>query len=310
MTFSDRTKIEIIENCEVLDKDAFLWGITRGGVSLTLEKGKLGCVITSHVSEVAMHAFSMLATMGAELTPEQKKGLNKQRVYNVILRGESAKKLLKDSGIMIFPKGENTYIGESVPVDKLDTVEKQRGYVAGVFLTAGEVFLPKGLEGGGSAYQLEFLFTSGGYAKSFSDFISQLGFKGRIIERRETAVLYIKDSEIISDFLAFTGAVDAVLEMQTVKVYRSVREQENRISNCEVANLDKVVNTAQRQIAFINALKESGKFNMLDEKLKVVAEARVAYFEDSLDSIANKLGLSKSCINHRLRKIESIAKGE
>lgn len=309
MTFSDKTKIEIIENSEVLDSSAFLWGIVRGNVSLTLDKGKMGCVISTDLSEVAMHALSTLPNTGAELIPEQKTGLNKQRVYNIVLRGESAKKLLKDAGILRFPSGVTEYDGESVPENALDTVEKRRGYVAGVFLTAGEVFLPKE-EAHGGLYQLEFVFTSGGFAKSFANLLKKEGFGCKTAERRESAVVYIKESDVISDLLAYMGAVDAVLEMQSVKVYRAVRENENRISNCEFANLDKTVNAAQRQILAIRELKESGKYNLLDQKLKVVADARVENETDSLETIAGMLNISKSCLNHRLRKIESIARGE
>jgi len=310
MTFSDKTKIEIIENCEVLDANAFLWGIVRGNVCLTLDKGKLGLVVSTDMSEVAMHLLSTLSSMGAELVPEQKKGLNKQRVYNILLRGECAKKLLKDAGIMRFPGGETEYDGESVPESILDTDEKKRGYVAGIFLTAGEVFLPKGEDGHGGTYQLEFVFTSGGFAKSFAGFLKRVGFSCKTVERRESAVVYIKESDLISDLLAYVGAVDAVLEMQSVKVYRAVRENQNRISNCEFANLDKTVNAAQRQINAIKELKESGRYNLLDEKLKVVADARVENETESLETLATMLNLSKSCLNHRLRKIESIAKGE
>ncbi|MBQ2714179.1 MAG: DNA-binding protein WhiA [Clostridia bacterium] len=311
MTFSDKTKAEIIENCEVLDQSAFLWGMIRGNVSLTLDKGRFGCVLSTDMIEVATYAFSALSHFGAELVPEQKTGLNKQKIYNVVLHGENAKKVLKDAGIMRFPGGVSEYDGERVPVELLDTVEKARGYVAGVFLTAGEVFLPKGSEGeGGGIYQLEFLFTSGGYASSFAKFLAQCGFSVKTTERRDSAVLYIKESDTISDLLAYMGAVDAVLEMQSVKVYRAVREKANRISNCEFANTIKSVDTAQRQIQAIISLKDSGRYDYLDEKLKVVAEARVAKDTLSLEALAEELGISKSCLNHRLRKIESIAKGE
>ncbi len=309
MTFSDKTKKEILSNRELLDSDALLWGITRGSVALTLEKTRFGCVISTDMYEVALFTMSCLIGTGAEMNPEQKKGLNNKKVYNVTLSGASAKKLLKDAGIMSVESGVSEYYDESVP-DNLDTEEKKRGYAAGVFLSAGEVFLPKGLDGTGGAYQLEFVFTSGGYASSFAKFLNENGFKCKVAERKETVVVYMKDSESISDFIAYTGAVDSVLEMQTVKLYRAVRENENRITNCEFANLGKTVDTAQRQISEIEELKRQGKYNLLPEKLKVVADARTMYPEHSLDQLSKELGVSKSCLNHRLRKIESIAKGE
>ena len=309
MTFSDKTKKEILENSEVLDSFSLLCGIVRGSVSLTLEKGKFGCVITSDLFEIAMFTLKLLSNRDAEVSPETKKGLNNKTVYNVTLKGAQAKALLSDTEIMKENNGVTDYKGEKIP-ENLDTDEKKRGYVAGVFLSAGEVFIPKGIDGTGNVYQLEFVFTSGGYAKAFSDFLNSLGFKGKVAERKESAVVYIKESETISDLLAYMGAVDSVLEMQTVKLYRAVRENENRITNCVFANLDKTVNTAQRQILAIEELKKQDKYNLLDKKLKDVAQARQEFPEDSLDSLAQKIGISKSCLNHRLRKIESIAKGE
>lgn len=301
MSFSNETKLEILNNATDLDGEGLLKGIVRGNFSLTKENGTMGCLITVDSSELALFVLRFLIGTGAELSPEQRSGLQHKKVYNVALKGNSAKDLLIRVGI--FDK-ECAWIGDTVPTL---TDEEKRGYVTGVFLSAGEVFIPKEDSVG---YQLEFTFASYDYAIAFSRLLDKLGFAGKVTYRHDSYVLYFKESETISDVLAYMGAGESVLKIQSLKVYRSVRNNENRISNCEVGNIGKVVLAAQRQISAITELIECGKLDTLDEKLREVALLRLQFPEEKLDELANKLGISKSCINHRLRKIESIAKGE
>lgn len=301
MNFSDETKLEIIRNADNLDGEALLKGIVRGNLSLTKENGVVGCLIATDISEVAIFALRFLLGTGAELVPEQKTGPISKKVYNISLKGDSAKELLTRVGVYA-THGE--YVGDTVPTLSED---EKRGYVAGIFLSAGEVFIPKEDTVG---YQLEFTFSSSGYAEEFSKLLKGLGFKGKIVERHDVYVLYFKESETISDLIAYTGAGESVLKLQSLKVLRSVRNKQNRISNCEVGNIGKVVAAAQRQINAIKTLKKSGRIDSLDEKLKEVAVLRLENPEEKLDDLAERLKISKSCINHRLRKIESIARGE
>lgn len=301
MSFSNETKLEIIGSADGFSQEALLKGIVRGSLSLTLENGVSGCQITTDMSELALFTLRFLLGTGAELVPEQLQGLQNKRVYNINLKGAEAQKLLVRVGVNN-DKGE--YVGDVIPNLFEDEI---RGYVAGVFLSAGEVFIPKGDTSG---YQLEFTFASYPYAIAFSRLLEGLGFSSKVIERHDNYVLYIKESEEISDLIAYMGASDAVLKIQSLKVIRAVRNKENRISNCEVGNIGKVVLAAQRQISAIFELQKSGKLDTLDEKLRVVAMLRLSNPEEKLEKLAEILGISKSCINHRLRKIESIARGE
>ena len=301
MSFSNETKLEIISRVDELDGEAMLKGIVRGSLSLTKENGVTGCQISTDLSELAIFTLRFLLGTGAEISPEQKQGLVNKKVYNVTVKGDNAKKLLARVGIF---NDTGDYVGDRIP----QLEENQlRGYVAGVFLSAGEVFLPKADSTG---YQLEFTFASFDYAKAFSKLLEGLGFSGKIVERHDVYVLYYKESETISDIIAYTGASESVLRIQSLKVIRAVRNKENRISNCEVGNIGKVILAAQRQISAIEELKQSGRLELLDEKLKEVALLRLEKPEEKLEELASALGISKSCINHRLRKIESIARGE
>ena len=301
MSFSYETKLEIIRNADQLSDSGLLKGLVRGSLTLTVEKSATGVQITTDIPEIAIFAMRYLMGTGAELSPEETGGPVNKKVYNLTLKGDSALKLLKKVGVYT-DKGE--YAGDTVP----DLIEDElRAYVAGVFLMTGDVFIPKEDTTG---YQLEFDFSSYSYATAFARFLERLGFCGKVIERHDSYVLYIKESETISDLIAYVGAGESVLKLQSLKVLRSVRNKENRISNCEVGNIGKVVAAAQRQINAIIELQNSGKLDTLDDKLKQVAVMRLNNPEEKLDELATRLNISKSCINHRLRKIESIAKGE
>ena len=126
-------------------------------------------------------------------------------------------------------------------------------------------------------------------------------------------MVYIKESEKISEFLTMMKAFDEVLYFEDIRTYREKINLSNRINNCEQANVEKSMKSAQSQIADINYLKEIDAYDLLDEKVRQVAEYRVKYPESSLIelseiiSIETNSKLTKSCINHRLRKIKELA---
>lgn len=305
MNFSDKVKIEIISSDTEINERGLLAGFARGNLSLTVSGKRTGLVMSTDLSEVASFIFSKLLFSGAELDSEDKKTFNSGKVFNVNMYGDSAREFLEKNQIVCFSGDKLIELCDKVPPFVSESEEIAKGYLIGVFLSAGSVFVPHEQEG--SLYQLEFSFGSQTFAKDFLSFLSSIGFKFKYADRKETALVYVKDSEIISDVLAYMGAFDAMLGMQSVKVYRSVRNKENRISNCEIGNIGKTVDAAQKQIAAIVKLQDNGKYNLLPEKLKETAELRLQKPEDKLESLAQQLGISKSCVNHRLRKIVAIA---
>lgn len=304
MNFSDRVKKEIVSS-GITPSSCLIKGFARGNLSLTVSGKRSGCVMTSDLSEVASFIFSGLVFWGAELDSENVKGLNSAKLYNIALQGEKARKFMTESEVIIFDGDKLVEIKECVPDFAKENEQNSKDYLIGVFLSAGSVFVPSEEES--KLYQLEFTFASHTFAQSFMDFLQGIGFATKHLDRKESAVVYVKDSEVISDMLAYMGAVEAMLEVQNVKVFRSVRNNQNRISNCEVGNIGKTVEAAQKQINAIHKLQKSGEFDKLDSKLKEVGLARLDKPEEKLETLALSLGISKSCINHRLRKIVAIS---
>ena len=181
-------------------------------------------------------------------------------------------------------------------------------YMKGVFLGGGSCTLPK--EGTKTGYHLEFSFDDpwDRDAEYFSFLLDDLQFIASIIERGTKRVVYLKSREAISDFLGIVGAESALKRLETVSSEREERNNENRRSNCFAGNADKTMTASAEQVLAFGKLKEAGKFAQLSQPLKETAQARLDNPELSLSELAETLGLSKSCVAHRLRKLLEIYK--
>lgn len=141
------------------------------------------------------------------------------------------------------------------------------------------------------------------------DLLEEFSIKSKIIQRGNKFVVYIKDGEEISKFLALIGANNSVLDFEEIRVIKETRNNINRKVNCETANINKIVNAAVEQIASINTLKRAKIFNNLPQTLKEIAELRIENPEASLSELGQMLEkqISKSGVNHRLNKIIQMA---
>ena len=119
----------------------------------------------------------------------------------------------------------------------------------------------------------------------------------------------MKDGEDIANFLAFIGANKAVLNFEDIRVLRDIRNNVNRIVNCETANLNKVIKTSVKQIEDIKLIKKKNKFNNLSEKEKELAELRIKNPDATLTELGKMLKkpIGKSGVNHRLKAISELA---
>lgn len=142
--------------------------------------------------------------------------------------------------------------------------------------------------------------------------MKQITNKKKSLEDNEgdKCAIYSKDGEEISKFLAFIEASSSMLKFEEIRVYRDMRNNVNRIVNCETANLSKTVNAAVRQIEAINKLKKEGRFNSLPDNLKEIANLRLENPEASLTELGTMLKepIGKSGVNYRLKSLIDLAK--
>lgn len=183
----------------------------------------------------------------------------------------------------------------------LDT-ECERAFLRGVFLSCGSVTDPD------KGYHLELCVVHRNLSKDICNIIAELEdctVNIKSLNRKGSYVAYIKDSEQITDLLAFMGAANSAMTVMGAKALKQVRNTVNRRTNSEIANLQKVAGASATQIKAINKLKESGEYNALPEQLKQIADIRLEYPELSLRDIGEMLEpkLSRSGVNHRLKKI-------
>lgn len=158
-------------------------------------------------------------------------------------------------------------------------------------------------------YHLEIINHKKKSAVETSEIINGFGLHAKIIRRKGTYVTYLKEGENIVDFLNIIGAHKALMELENVRILKEMRNNVNRIVNCETANLDKTVNASLRQVDNIKFIQKFIGFDNLPKNLKDIAELRVLYCDLNLTELGEKLNppLGKSGVNHRLRKLDEIA---
>ena len=196
-------------------------------------------------------------------------------------------------------KMQNKNIAEIITDIKTENDEEDSAYVRGCFLGSGSINNPE------NKYHIEFIVKDRNIADEILQILNKYNIHFKKLEKENAVSLYSKDGEEISKFLAFIGANSSVLKFEDIRVYRDMRNNVNRIVNCETANLSKTVNAAVKQIDAINKLKESGKYNSLSENLKEIAELRIKYPEVSLIELGKMLNppIGKSGVNHRMKAI-------
>lgn len=174
-------------------------------------------------------------------------------------------------------------------------------FLRGAFLAGGSVTDPE------KRYHLE-LTTSHHYVhRELQSLLMEMGFEPKVINRNSNYVTYLKRSEAIADFLTTLGAPLAAMEIMNAKVEKNLRNGVNRWSNCDVANLEKAVDAAQSQIEAIRRLDRQVGLATLPEKLRETARLRLENPELSLSQLAQLAQVSKSCLNHRLRKLMELS---
>lgn len=176
-------------------------------------------------------------------------------------------------------------------------------FLRGAFLAGGSVTDPE------KRYHLELATAHLQASREMSALLEDMGFLPHTVMRGGNSVIYFKQSEHIEDFLTTIGAPAAATEIMTAKVDKSIRNGANRAANCDIANVNKTINASESQITAIGRLRLDGKLEKLPEKLRETANLRLEYPELSLQQLAEKHEppLTKSCLNHRLRKITELA---
>ncbi len=201
--------------------------------------------------------------------------------------------------------GKNGELRKGISASLVSDEAKEIAYIRGAFLGGGSCTLP--MDNGTTGYHLEIVFNDKKTAKDFCLVLSEFEILAKLAERKETFVAYIKSKEQISDFLAVVGAHNALKKLSELVERRDEANRTNRARNCMSGNADKAAIAAVKQVVALKKLEEGGGFTLLSEELKQLAKARLDNPSMSLQELADKLCVSKSCLNHRMRKLMSMA---
>lgn len=204
---------------------------------------------------------------------------------------------------------ESINLGSKKDIDFLVSDEEKIAFIAGAFLAVGNISNPST-----SGYHLEFIFTKERLAKQVLNLLLYFKLNAKMIKRGYKTIVYIKASENISDLLKLFKATSSLFYFEDIRIYRDHKNMVNRLNNCEIANQEKTFKTGQMQLADINYLKSEDIFDLLDDKTKIVASARIKYpevsFQELADIITNEMNykIGKSGINHHFIKIKELVK--
>ncbi len=310
MSFSATTKNEL-SRIELAEKDialAELAALVRmNGTIQIVGNRKINLKFTTENAAIARRIFSILKMIyntEVEVMVRRNRQLKKNNNYLIVVNDKDISKfILKDVGFIDDEASNLLNPSYSVPEELIFKRDCRRSYVRGSFLGGGSISNPE------KTYHMEFVTNNEEHAQNLSDIINSFGLNSKIVTRKENFVVYIKEGEQIVDILNIIGAHQALLKLEDIRVLKDVRNNINRLVNCETANLSKTIDASMRQIEQIQIISEHMGLNKLPISLKEIAELRMENPEASLKEIGEMLNppIGKSGVNHRFKKIEEIA---
>ncbi|MDW0111023.1 DNA-binding protein WhiA [Sporosarcina aquimarina] len=298
-TKKELTQIEADDCCTKAEVAAF---IRMNGV-LSFSNKAISLDVQTENAAIARRLYSNLKKLykyKVELLVRRKMRLKKNNVYICRIR-EGAQQLLDDLDILTNTfQSKQTISKEIIPNDCC-----KRAYLRGAFLAGGSVNNPET-----SSYHLEVFSLYAEHSDAIVELMNDFQLNAKSIERKKGFVAYLKEAEKIADFLSIIGAHVALMKFEDIRIVRDMRNSVNRLVNCETANLNKTIGAAQRQVENIKLIQSTIGLETLPDRLQEIAHLRVEHQDVTLKELGEMLSggpVSKSGVNHRLRKIGEIA---
>lgn len=268
-------------------------GLTGDGLSLSM---------TTENAKIARYIYELIEALyhiQPEIKYHQKTNLRKNRVYHVFVANQ-VREMLDDLQLA------DSFFGLEMGINPmiLEDDDKGRAYLRGAFLATGTLRDPES-----GKYQLEIFSVYQDHAEGLANLMRKFMLAAKVIEHKNGWVTYLQKAEDIMDFLLVIGAVKCKDLFEEVKVMRETRNDINRANNAETANIAKTVAASMKTINNIIKIMDTVGLESLPLELQQVAKLRIAHPDYSIQDIAEALErpLTKSGVNHRLRKLNKIA---
>ena len=219
---------------------------------------------------------------------------------------EKSEEFLKEIGIVGINSG-GKYLNFGVD-DKLVAKKKcKAAFLKGAFLGGGSCTLPGESTYSRTGYHFEIVFSNKFAADDLCELLCDFEVLAKHVERKDTAVVYVKSKEVISDLLNAMDCKQILAKLNKIVEHKDRQNNANRVNNCSVSNIDKTVTASVKQVKGIEVIAQTIGLQSLEKPLFDVAECRLADKNASMQELAQRLEISKSCINHRMRKILELA---
>lgn len=235
-----------------------------------------------------------------EMSIRKNRHLSKGRHYILCIDGDKAKEILYGTKILDI---KDDSISEGINPLIIKSTCCKRAYIRGAFLGGGSVSDPE------KNYHFELVNSMEQHCKDLQKVVRYFDLDAKCIKRKKYHVLYLKDGTQIVDMLNIIGAHVALMDLENVRIVKEMRNNVNRIVNCETANLNKTVSAAVNQLNDIYYIESTMGVDHLPPNLEEVARLRMQFEDASLKELGTMLDpvVGKSGVNHRLRKISLIA---
>lgn len=298
MSFSQRCKKEVLKK-EALDLKGELISLIHFIGSIRISEGKLNVIFKTDSNGEARYIYKLVADLyGYSPTFEIQDNPDKKNKRDYVIIVEDSEVSDKLVGLMAEGFIENYEDIEDVRLDEI------KSFLKIAFIFRGSVNDPQ------RGYNLEIVSKDENEARLLKESMDTFSLNSKLSTRNDYYIVYLKDSDKISDFLAIIGATKSLFELENVRAIKSLRNDINRVNNFDNANIDRTVKAAANQLTAINKVKDAGVFEDLDDLSKKLANLRLDNPYLSLEELGEMINppLSKAKVNYRLQKFIKIAK--
>ena len=298
MSFSQRCKKELLRK-DPLDLEGELISLAHFIGSIRISASGFNVIFKTDANQEARYIYKLIADLyGYSPTFEIQDNPDKKTKRDYVVIIEDAD--VSDKLIALMNEGfiENYKNIEDV---KLETI---KGFLKIAFIFRGSVNDPQ------RGYNLEIVGKNKNEAGLIKDSMDTFNLNAKLSQRLDNNIIYLKDSDKISDFLAVIGAMQSLFELENVRAMKSIRNDINRINNFDNANIDRTVKASIVQVDAINKVIEKNRFDEFDQLSQKIAKLRLDNPYLSLDELGEKLKppLTKAKVNYRLQKFIKLAK--
>lgn len=294
MSFSKRCKKEVLKK-DPIDAHAELLTFFQYISSIRISNASYQVIFKTYSNTIARYIYNLIKKVYDYSPIFEIKDMDKDRLFSVIVEEESISEELMDESNEFFIN-KDSYL-EDVSLDDI------KSYLKISFVLKGSVNDPQ------RGYNLELSTNSIEESILTKESMDIFDLKPKINDKGEIKVVYLKDSDKISDFLAIIGANKSLFELEDVRAMKSIRNDINRQTNFDKANIDRTVNASLKQVDATKAIFKAGMMDDLSAEMKELAELRLVNPYTSIEELGQMLDppMSKSKVNYRLQKFIKMA---